>query len=133
VIDQQYNGKSIREGDSIQKGSVIDLILSKGLSNQKTFVPYLIGMKLDPAKNKILGSSLNLGTFVYDNTIKTGTDTLNAYVYKQIPEFKNDATLQLGSSIYLWLTADLEKLKVDSTRIVSDTIPAISDPDKKPN
>jgi len=133
VIDQQYNGKNIHEGDSIQKGSVIDLILSKGLSNQKTFIPYLIGMKLDPAKNKILGSSLNLSAFQYDNTIKTGTDTLNAFVYKQNPEFKNDATIQLGSAIYLWLTVDLAKFKVDSTRIDSDTIPAITDPDKKSN
>ena len=123
VIDQQYNGKTIHERDSLQKGSVIDLILGKGLSNQRTPVPYLLGMKLDPAKNKILISSLNLGTFVYDNTIKKGADTINAFVYKQNPEFKNDATLQLGSAIYLWLTVDPAKLKTDTTRIVSDTIP----------
>jgi beta-lactam-binding protein with PASTA domain len=124
VIDQQYNGKTIHEKDSLQKGSVIDLILGKGLSNQRTPVPYLLGMRLDPAKNKILISSLNLGTFVYDNTIKKGTDTINAFVYKQNPEFKNDATLQLGSAIYLWLTVDPAKLKTDTTRIISDTIPA---------
>ena len=126
VIDQQYNGTNIPEGDSLQKESVIDLILGKGLSNQRTPVPYLSGMKLDHAKNKILVSSLNLGTFVYDNTIVNEADTLNAFVYKQIPEFKNDATLQLGSSIYLWLTVNPAKLSVDSTRIISDTIPAIT-------
>jgi hypothetical protein len=82
-------------------------------------------MKLDPAKNKILVSSLNLGTFVYDNTIKSGADTINAFVYKQIPEFKVDATLQLGSAIYLWLTVDPAKHSYDSSRVVTDTIPAI--------
>ncbi|MGD0755553.1 MAG: PASTA domain-containing protein [Bacteroidales bacterium] len=133
VIDQQYNGKPIHEKDSLQKGSVIDLILGKGLSNQRTSVPDLLGMKLEPAKNKILVSSLNLGTFVYDNTIKKGADTINAFVYKQIPIFKNEATLQLGSAIYLWLTVDSVKLKVDSTRIVSDTIPSIMISDKKVN
>jgi beta-lactam-binding protein with PASTA domain len=133
VIDQQYNGKNIREGDSLQKGSVIDLVLGKGLSNQRTSVPDLLGMKLDPAKNKILVSSLNLGTFVYDNTIKKGTDTINAFVYKQNPEFKSDATLQLGSSIYLWLTVDAAKRKVDSSRIVSDSIPAATISDTKSN
>lgn len=131
VIDQQYNGKQIHEKDSLQKGSVIDLILGKGLSNQRTSVPDLLGMKLDPAKKKILVSSLNLGTFVYDNTIKIGSDTVNAFVYKQFPEFKNDATLQLGSAIYLWLTVDSTKLKVDSTRIASDTIPLTMNSDKK--
>jgi eukaryotic-like serine/threonine-protein kinase len=126
VIDQQYNGRNIREGDSIQKGSVVDLILGKGLSNQRTEVPYLLGLKLEPAKNKILISSLNLGTYVYDNTIVTDADTLNAFVYKQIPEYKNDATLQLGSAIYLWFTVDHAKLSADSSRIVTDTIPAIT-------
>ena len=125
VIDQQYNGKNIPEGDSLQKGSVIDLILGKGYSNQKTSIPNLLGMRLDPARNKILGSSLNLGTYVYDKTIVTGADTLNAFVYKQIPEFKGDQTLQLGSLIYIWLTVDAVKFKIDTTRIDQDTIPAV--------
>jgi beta-lactam-binding protein with PASTA domain len=125
VIDQLYNGKNIPEGDSLQKGSVVDLVLGKGLSNQRTPVPDLIGMNLDPARNKILISSLNLGTFIYDNTIINGEDTLNAFVYKQNPEFKDDASLQLGSAIYLWLTVDSAKLQVDSTLITSDTIPSV--------
>jgi len=133
VLDQLYNGIKIQTGDSIQKGSVVDLLLGKGLSNQRSPVPSLIGLKLDPARNKILGSSLNLGTFVYDNTIKTGADTTNAFVYKQIPEFKVESTLQLGSAIYLWLTVDAAKLKVDTTRISQDTIPSTKISDKLPN
>lgn len=124
VIEQLYNGKKISEGDSIQKGSVVDLILGKGLSNQRTSVPYLIGMSLEPAKNKILFASLSLGTYVYDNSIETGRDTLNAFVYKQNPEYRDDASLQLGSAIYLWLTVDSAKLAADSTLlIIPDTIP----------
>jgi len=133
VINQQYDGKDIREGDSIQKESVVDLILGKGLSNQRTSVPNLLGMKLEPAKNKILISSLNLGTFVYDNSISNGADTINAFVFKQIPEFRDDATLQLGSNIYLWLTIDSGKLKVDTTRVVLDTIPPVATQDKQSN
>jgi beta-lactam-binding protein with PASTA domain len=133
VIEQQYNGKLIHEGDSIQKGSVVDLILGKGLSNERTTIPYLIGMKLEPAKNKILVSSLNLGTFVYDKTIVNSKDSINAFVYKQIPEYKDNATLQLGSMVYLWLTADPAKLKIDSTKVISDTIPAIPTPDTQNN
>jgi beta-lactam-binding protein with PASTA domain len=133
VIDQQYNGKNIREKDSIQKGSVIDLILGKGLSNQRTSVPDLLRLRLDPAKNKILSSSLNLGTFVYDKTIVTSSDSLRAFVYKQNPEYRTDATLQLGSNIYLWLTVDSSKLRVDSTRIISDTIRPVTIPDNRSN
>jgi len=126
VLEQTYNGNNVMKGDSLQKNSVIDLVLGKGLSNRRTPVPDLIGMHLEPAKNRIFVSSLNLGTYIYDNTIATGEDTLNSFVYKQNPEFKDNASLQLGSAIYLWLSVDSALLPVDSTLImISDTIPAV--------
>jgi beta-lactam-binding protein with PASTA domain len=125
VIEQLYNGRKVMEGDSLQKGSVVDLVLGKGLSNERTPVPNLMRMNLEPAKNKILASSLNLGTYIYDNTILTRDDSLRAFVYKQNPEYKVDARLQLGSAIYLWMTVDSAKLKADSTLFNSyDTMPA---------
>jgi beta-lactam-binding protein with PASTA domain len=133
VIDQLYNGKNIPEGDSLQKGSVLDLVLGKGFSNQHTSVPDLLGMKLEPAKNKILSSSLNLAAFEFDKTIVSGEDTLNAFIYKQIPEFKDDATVQLGKEIYLWLTVDSAKMPVDRPNNLSDTIPEIKTLDNQSN
>jgi beta-lactam-binding protein with PASTA domain len=124
VLEQLYNGKKVNEGDSLQKGSVVDLVLGKGLSNKRTPVPDLMGMLLEPARNKILVSSLNLGAYIYDKSILTGEDTITAFVYKQIPEYKEDASLQLGSAVYLWLTVDSALLPVDSTLLnLSDTIP----------
>ncbi len=132
VINQLYNGKNVPEGDSIQIGSVIDLILGKGLSNERTNIPYLLGMKLDPARNKIQISSLNLGTFIYDNTIKNKADSVNAFVYKQNPGYSNDASLQMGSSIYLWLTVDSAKLHTSPVITEPDSLdPVITD--NKPN
>jgi eukaryotic-like serine/threonine-protein kinase len=125
VIKQLYNGREIQEGDSLQKGSVIDLVLGKGLSNQRTSVPDLIGMNIRDAEDRILGASLTLVTSIYDNTIISGQDSLNAFVYKQNPDFSPEATLQLGSSIYLWLTVDSAKMPSDSTRAIIDTIPGI--------
>jgi beta-lactam-binding protein with PASTA domain len=123
VIEQLYSGKKVTEGDSLQKGSVIDLVLGKGLSNQRTAVPNLLGLTLEPARNKLLISSLNLGTFIYDKTIINKQDTINAFVYKQNPEYKEEASLQLGSAVYLWLTVDSAKLPSDSTLVtVSDTL-----------
>ena len=129
VIDQEYNGRKIQEGDSIQKGSVVDLVLGKGLSDQRTPVPDLIGLKLNSSKNKILSASLNLGTFVYDKTIVNSADTINAFVYKQLPEYKDDASLKLGSSIYLWLTVDSTKLQATPDLSNPDSImpAAVSD------
>lgn len=126
VLKQLYNGKEIQEGDSIQKGSIIDLVLGKGLSNQRTAVPDLIGLNLESAKDRIFGASLTLVTSIYDNTVMTGKDSANAFVYKQNPEFSFDETRPLGSSIYLWLTVDSAKLPNDSTRVIFDTIPRLN-------
>jgi beta-lactam-binding protein with PASTA domain len=124
VLDQLHNGEKIIQGDSIQKGSVIDLVLGKGLSNQRTLVPNLIGLNLESARNTILSASFNLGTFLYDSSIRNATDTLDALVFKQNPEYKEDASYQLGSIIYLWLTVDTTKLPIDSTLInLPDTLP----------
>jgi len=122
VLSQLHNGKPVAEGDSVQKGSIIDLVLGKGYSNQRTPVPDLIGMDLESARNRILGAALNLGAFEFDNSVLTSEDSLNAFVFKQNPDYEEDVTLQLGWTIYLWLTTDSAKLPVDSTLItVPDT------------
>lgn len=134
VLDQLHNGKPIASGDSIQKGSVIDLVLGKGLSNQRTLVPNLIGLNLASAKNTILFSSFNLGAFQYDVSIISAQDTADALVFKQSPEYKEDASYQLGSAIYMWLTVDSTKLPVDSTLIImADTIAITSLEQESPN
>ncbi len=118
VLSQLFNGKEIVSGDSLQKGSIIDLVLGKGYSNQTTSVPNLVGMSLDNATDRINGTSLNLGAFNFDNTVTTGEDSLNAFVYMQKPEYIEDATIQYGRFMYLWLTLDSLKLPVDSTMIM---------------
>jgi len=119
VIKQLHNGKEVAEGDSIQKSSVIDLVLGKGLSNQRTAVPNLMGLKLEAAKNTILGASLNLNAYIYDNSVTSAIDTLEAFVFKQNPEYKEASTLKLGDGIYLWFTVDSTKLSVDSTLVAT--------------
>ena len=130
VLKQMHNGREIVPGDTLQKGATIDLVLGNGLSSRRTYIPNLIGLNLEQAMNVIIASSLNLGTYVCDNTIQTALDTLAAFVFKQNPEFNEDATLQIGTGIYFWLTIDSLKLPVDSTLLmVPDTIPDLNHED----
>ena len=123
VLDQMYNGEPLAAGDTIEKGSEVVLVLGKGLSSRRTAVPDLIGRKLDNAKSRILGSSLSLGTYNFDNTVETEEDSTNAFVYKQNPVFEDDASLQLGSAVYIWLTLDSTLLPIDSTLLqLQDTL-----------
>lgn len=119
VLEQLHNGKAVEPGDSIQKGSLIDLVLGKGLSNRRTPIPYLIGLGIEEARDKILASSLNIGTFTFDSTISTAEDSAKAFVFKQNPIYNEENFLQLGSSVYVWFTTDSVKLPVDSTMMDS--------------
>ncbi len=115
VLKQLHNGIELTPGDSLEKGSIIDLVLGKGLSNERTPVPDLTGLTYEQAKKTILSASLNLGAYIYDDTVITDDDSLKAFVYKQNPVTGEDSYLQLGSPIYIWLTTDSAKLPSDST------------------
>ncbi len=125
VLKQTFHGREVSPGDSVQKGMVIDLVLGRGLSSQHTPVPRLVGTTLEQARNEILGSSLNLGSYVFDATVITSKDSLNAFVYKQNPDYHRNATAQLGSAVYVWLTVDTLKMAFDTTAVqIYDTTDA---------
>ena len=110
VLKQRYNGSEIQDGDTIPKGSRIDLVLGTGLSNRKTIVPELTGFTFDQARNRILNASLNMGAVLYDETVTNMEDSLQAFIWKQNPEFDEDNLTKLGSPVYLWLTIDSTRL-----------------------
>ena len=118
VLRQLHKGQKIEEGDTLVKGASIDLVLGKGLSNRKTIVPDLISMSITRAESRIIDASLNLGAVTYDNTVTNEEDSMNAFVWKQNPEFDEDNLIQLGSPVYLWLTLDSVKLPVPDTTTV---------------
>ncbi|KPL16840.1 MAG: hypothetical protein AMS26_03335 [Bacteroides sp. SM23_62] len=117
VLQQKYNGNVIEEGDSIVKGSQIDLVLGRGLSNEKTAAPDLIGLFFEQAKERITNRYLNLGAVIYDASFENAEDSINAFVWKQKPEFNEEALMNLGSSVDIWLTADSIKLPLPGHEI----------------
>ena len=108
VLKQLYRGREIRSGTEIVKGSVIDLIVGRGLSDEWMPVPNLLGNTLSEARSTLTKYFLNFSV-IYDNTVLTSADSLNAFIYRQRPAAANDAMLQLGSSVDVWVTVDESK------------------------
>ena len=105
VLEQKYKGKTIEPGTKVEKGSVIELVVGKGLGDEEVVVPYLIGMTYEQAMEKLAESSLNPGV------IKTDTkDTLRSRVYRQSPRFSRENKVNVGSSVDIFLTTDPEKI-----------------------
>jgi eukaryotic-like serine/threonine-protein kinase len=123
VLEQLINDTPVKPGNMVVKGSSINLVLGKGLSDQTTQVPDLIGIDVQTAKNKLADRYLNYGAIVYDNSILTGLDTLFAFVWKQYPDVEkasDEVRLQLGSNVDLWVTIDSTKLPQPDSLMIDE-------------
>jgi beta-lactam-binding protein with PASTA domain len=114
VLRQRFNGMEVPAGKLVSKGSMIDLVLGEGLSNEKTLVPMLVSLFLDSARSLASHSYLNIGVVIYDETIETAIDSAQARVFFQDPASDENTYLKLGSSIDLWMTIDTLKFHSDT-------------------
>jgi len=112
VLEQKFQGRTIEEGDTIVKNSKIDLVIGKGLSNEKTVVPLVIGYTLTEAQSILTGNVLKIGKPTYDSTVIYYDDSVNARIFKQIPGHNKSQLIPLGSSIDVWLTIDFSKIEL---------------------
>ena len=133
VLKEMIDTTELHAGDSLVKGTEIDLVLGKGLSNQKTILPDFTGMNLKKAGETIISTALNMGAAVYDTTVHNADDSVQAFVWKQNPVYEEDKRVPIGSPVYLWLSLDSALLPVDSTLLEEpvDTIPETPKPDEK--
>jgi eukaryotic-like serine/threonine-protein kinase len=110
VLAQRFNGHEVSPGDSVTKGARVDLVLGKGLSDERAAIPNLVGLNLEEAKIVASEGFLSVGAAVHDQTIITPDDELKAVIFKQKPQPGSDMTLPMGSAIDVWITLDSTKI-----------------------
>jgi eukaryotic-like serine/threonine-protein kinase len=111
VLDQLVKGKKIAPGETVEKGTVIQLVVGKGLSDEEVGIPSLYGMTKKEAIEKLTENSLSVGSVVFDNP----KDSLMARVYRQIPSPGKDKTINMGSAVDLFLSGDKNKIAPPDT------------------
>lgn len=117
VLDQLVKGKKIAPGEIIAKGTVIQLVVGKGLSDEEVGVPCLYGLTRKQAMAKLTENSLAVGVIRFDEP----KDSLLSKVYKQSPSCGKETSINLGSSVDLFLSADKNKIPN-----ISDTLREVS-------
>ena len=105
ILEQLVKGKKIAPGDVILKGTVVDLVVGKGLSDEQVAIPCFYGYNKKEALEKLSEYSLSLGVIVYD----TPKDSASSFIYRQSPGC-GDNTVSMGTSIDLYFTADKNKI-----------------------
>lgn len=98
VLGQSYKGSPIKAGESIPKGSKIDLLVGSGRGDVEVDVPNLVGKSLDEAKEIIRNMGLVVGLIIPDPSSKEVENT----VTKQKPTYETGQKLRSGDIIDLW-------------------------------
>lgn len=111
VLKQKYKGKEITAGAEITKGSHIDIVLGKSGGNELVISPKLIGLSFHEAEKKISRTYLNLGAVIYDKSVQTHNDSLNAVVFRQKPDPDDRQSIAMGSIVDIWLTLDNNEIE----------------------
>lgn len=109
VLKVEQDTTEIFEGEIIQKGSSVDLVIGTNSGVQDTPLPDLTGMSYLQAEELLSSYMLNTGEVEWDETIISSEDTLSAFIWKQYPS-KNIRLVSLGTSVDFWLTLDSLKL-----------------------
>ncbi|MBC8489243.1 MAG: PASTA domain-containing protein [Bacteroidetes bacterium] len=126
VLEQLFKGDTIMPGDTLKKGSLIDLIIGTGERFYKIPIPFLIGKTREEAIYDLNIASFNLGNEFYMDSIRDE----HARVFMQEPVWDSDMPYYPGDSIHLWYKSEEffnfdeylktflpDTLKVDSIKV----------------
>lgn len=117
VLRQLHRNKDIEPGVMVESGAVVDLVVGLNSTDNTTYVPYLGGLRNMSAVEAVHDHSLNIGKLRFDETVKDYDDSLNAVVYKQIPEACDTIAVNMGDNVDLYLTLDLSRVPVREVKV----------------
>lgn len=109
VRSMKYNGKEIKAGTEIPKGSTLDLAVGNGYGNRDLTDVYkdLSGIDFDEARYYLMGIGLVV------RNIRNLGDSIDApgFVYKQFPAPKSN--MRVGNHVDLWVVPRFDTTKFE--------------------
>ena len=104
-LDEIYPGKLLH------KGATIDLVIGRMYGNAEVPLPDLIGLTRDEAQNYLMNYMLNMGVTLYDASVITDEDSLNARVWRQTPSPNVTRNVYTGTSVDIWVSVDSSRFQ----------------------
>ena len=104
VLEQKFEGLMIDAGTRIPKGSEITLVVGRSEIGVLLELPNLVGMNYLDAMNLIQTKGFQSFSTICNNC-ESKSDTLNAVVFGQSPEFYENKTLERSKHITILINA----------------------------
>lgn len=112
VQAQLINGRNAEPGSMVESGAVVNLKVGFDPECSTTSAPDVRGKRSFQAQKEIKERSLNVRRLVYDSSVVSYADSINAVVWRQSPEpFTNGLTK--GSEMTVWLSVDPAKTGIE--------------------
>jgi eukaryotic-like serine/threonine-protein kinase len=100
VLGATYEGKPVKEGDEIRKGSKISIVVGKGKGNEKVEIPDLVGTTIETANSTIMRLGLSMGKRSFDPASSQPQGT----VIQQYPNYAPGDSIHLGQEVDIWIS-----------------------------
>jgi beta-lactam-binding protein with PASTA domain len=97
VLKATVNGKIVKPGTQIRKGSIVDLIIGSGEGEGQPSIPFLIGKTRESALSELS----RMGFKIEDESYSGGCDSTNAQVFEQNPVYIYGKRIESGTSFSL--------------------------------
>lgn len=110
VLGQEYQGRPIAAGTPIPQDSRITLIVGQNREDARASIPDVVGYTYKMARDIVWDNSFNIAQCIFDETVKTYSDTLTSAVYRQNPAPADSLFVERGSSVTLYFTKDAGKI-----------------------
>jgi beta-lactam-binding protein with PASTA domain len=101
VVRVEHRGISLASDERKQRGTSLTLVIGKVL-DKNVRIPWLIGLSLSDATQRLSNSSLSVGYVEYGDSLFTRKDTLRALVVSQFPK-SSAGFAKAGTAIDLFL------------------------------
>lgn len=98
VLGAASKGQRINVGDTIRKGSIIDLVVGEGQGSQKVEIPDLVGETYESAIATLHRLGLNVGNRRFEELSPKAPGT----ILQQYPKYNGDS-IHLGSAMDMWI------------------------------
>jgi eukaryotic-like serine/threonine-protein kinase len=120
VLRVTVNGRTVKPGTQIRKGSIVDLVIGSGKGAGEAAIPFLIGKSRETARLELI----RLGFTVADEFYSDDCDSTNGQVYEQTPVYIYGKRIEGGTGFSLIYKSG-ENFDFDDyiSKMVIDTIP----------
>ena len=110
VLEQRYEGMNIRSGERVPKGSEVTLVVGRNEIGVLLDLPNLVGMNYADALNLLNAKGFQSISTIC-NDCETKSDSLNAVVFGQSPEYFENKTVERSAHVSVLINAGAPALE----------------------